>query len=137
LQREDGARSANGAAAGDAAALGSSTSSGATTVVKDDPMAIVIATDGADTALVVLGDLDYPGWRATIDGRPAPIIAADGVLRGVLVPPGPHCVEYRYVPASWGWGVMVTALAAALMPWCARRAARAHGKIVPAFARVV
>ncbi|MBI3769307.1 MAG: hypothetical protein HY271_12575 [Deltaproteobacteria bacterium] len=132
MQQQDAATRAHGDGL-----LGASAWSGATIVVKDDPETIAIATDGAETALVVLGDLDYPGWRATIDGRPTPILTADGVLRGVLVPPGPHCLEYRYLPASWGWGIVVTALAAALLPSCARRAARMHGKIVPAFARVV
>jgi hypothetical protein len=132
MRRQDAAMRAHGGGL-----LGASAWSGATIIVKDEPEVIAIATDGAETALLVLADLDYPGWRATIDGRPAAILAADGVLRGVLVPPGPHCLEYHYRPASWGWGIAVTALAAALLPSCARRAARMHGKIVPAFARVV
>lgn len=147
MEREDTARADGGAASGGPVAGATASRPDptpdaaatrlATVIVKDEPEAVVLATDGAESAVVVLADLDYPGWRASVDGRPAPIVAADGVLRGVLVPPGPHCLEYRYQPASWRWGVVVTLLAAVLLPWLGRRAARAHRKIVPAFARVV
>lgn len=110
---------------------------GATVLVKGDPAAVTVATDGDATALVVVGDLDFPGWRAVIDGEAAPIVTTDGVLRGVLVPPGPHCVELRYAPASLAWGLAATVLAGALLVPFARRAARAHAKIVPPFRPVV
>ncbi|TMA75833.1 MAG: YfhO family protein [Deltaproteobacteria bacterium] len=125
------------AAASERAANRAASSWGGTTIVKDDAEAVIVATDGAARALVVLADLDYPGWQATIDGRPVPILTTDGLLRGVLVPPGPHCLEYRYQPRSWLVGLVVTVLAALLLPVCARRAAAAHRKRVPAFARVV
>ena len=125
------------AAASERAADRAASAWGGTTIVKDDAEAVIVATDGAARALVVLADLDYPGWQATIDGRPVPILTTDGLLRGVLVPPGPHCLEYRYQPRSWLVGLVVTVLAALLLPVCARRAAAAHRKRVPAFARVV
>jgi hypothetical protein len=109
----------------------------ATTVVKDDPGAVTIATAGAETALVVLADLAFPGWQATNDGEATKILESDGVLRGVLVPPGPHCIEYRYVPGSWRWGLLVSVIAAVLLLPFARTAARTQGKIVPRFPRVV
>jgi len=120
-----------------AAADRGATAWGGTAIVKDDAESVVVATDGAERALVVLADLDYPGWRATIDGGRAPILTADGVLRGVLVPPGPHCLEFRYQPRSWLAGGVVTVLAALLLPVAARRAAGAHRKIFPAFPPVV
>jgi len=108
-----------------------------TLLVKDDPEEVTIATDGREPGLLVLADLVYPGWQATIDGHPAPILTTDGLLRGVRVPGGAHCVELRYVPASWALGLVVTALALALAPGAARRAGRAHRKIVPPFVAMV
>lgn len=36
------------------------------------------------------------GWRARIDGRPVRVFRADGVFRGVVVPPGVHTVTFEY-----------------------------------------
>lgn len=49
-------------------------------------------------AMVVLSDTYYPGWRAYIDGAPAPIYSMNGAMRGVLVPAGAHSVTMRYRP---------------------------------------
>ncbi|HQE91545.1 MAG TPA: YfhO family protein [Anaerolineae bacterium] len=64
-------------------------------------------------ALLVLSDLLYPGWQATVDGKPTPIYSTDGLFRGVIVPAGAHRVEMRYFPSSlrWGLGLMGMALA--------------------------
>ena len=36
------------------------------------------------------------GWSATVDGRRAGVLRADGVFRGVVVPPGRHQVRFSY-----------------------------------------
>ncbi len=35
-------------------------------------------------------------WRATDNGRPAPILVVDHALRGVVVGPGPHAGAFRF-----------------------------------------
>jgi hypothetical protein len=62
-------------------------------------------------ALLVLTDVYYPGWKATVDGRGAKIERVDYLLRGVRVPAGAHRVELRYEPASWRAGWIVSAFA--------------------------
>jgi Bacterial membrane protein YfhO len=63
-------------------------------------------------SLLVLTDVKYPGWKATVDGRSVPIERVDYLLRGVPVPAGRHRVEMRYEPASWraGWIVSLVSL---------------------------
>jgi hypothetical protein len=57
----------------------------------------------AAPGLVVAVDAWDPGWRAWVDGRPAPLLRANGAFRAVAVPQGRHVVEMRYRP----WPVVV------------------------------
>ena len=75
----------------------------------------VVARSRADRrSLLVLSDVHYPGWKVRVDGRDAPIERVDYLLRGVMVPAGTHRVEFRYEPASWraGWIISVLGLLA-------------------------
>jgi uncharacterized membrane protein YfhO len=60
--------------------------------------------------MVIDSDTFFPGWEATVDGRPAPIYEAYGFLRGVVAEAGPHRIEMRYRPKSVYWGAALTAL---------------------------
>lgn len=60
------------------------------------------------TGWFVLRDLYWPGWRADVDGRPAAILPADGVFRAVGIGRGEHTIAFRYRPASFGVGVLVS-----------------------------
>ena len=88
--------------------------------------AVAVAT-ARSPSLLVLTDVHYPGWKATVDGRPATIERVDYLLRGVVVPPGRHRVEFRYEPTSWRAGWLVSALAILVLlattavGWRARR----------------
>ena len=67
--------------------------------------------------LVVLADVDYPGWELTIDGKPAPIYRVNGVMRGAAVSSGRHRLVYTYAPRSFKIGriVSITGVAALLL----------------------
>jgi len=55
-----------------------------------------VRTDGPRPSLVVVGEAWFPGWRAEVDGRPAPVLKADGAFVGVPVAAGDHTVTLRY-----------------------------------------
>jgi hypothetical protein len=61
----------------------------------------------APTAVVVT-DLFYPGWRARVDGRPAPVYRADAFFRAVPVPAGRHVVELYYLPRQLYPGMAIS-----------------------------
>jgi hypothetical protein len=73
---------------------------------------VAIAVHADRRSEVVLSDVYYPGWHATVDGHPVRIDRVDYLLRGVPVPPGTHRVELSYDPASFriGWLVSLVAL---------------------------
>jgi uncharacterized membrane protein YfhO len=57
--------------------------------------------------MLVLGDIEYPGWKATIDGEPARIYPTDVALRSVMVPAGTSTVRFAYRPRSFSIGVLI------------------------------
>lgn len=62
---------------------------------------------------LVLRDLYWPGWKASVDGLAVQVLAGDGVFRAVAVPEGTHCVTFSYRPRSVIWGGFLS-LASAL-----------------------
>ncbi len=106
-------------------------SDGATGVDSRTPAGHVDArTDGAAPGWLVFSEVWHPGWRATIDGAPAPIARADVALMAVAVPPGAHRVSLAFHDPWVGRGVGVSALAALGLAawwaaaWAAERRAR-------------
>ena len=80
--------------------------------LSEDRAERVAAEMTSDSAgLLVLADLYYPGWSAEVDGRPAPVLRADGLFRAVALTPGSHRVVFRYRPLSVFAGAGLTAAA--------------------------
>ncbi len=75
---------------------------------------VKIIARSATPAILVLGDTYAPGWRARVDGRPAPIIRADADFRAVVLAPGAHRVSFDYAPDAFRYGVAVSVVALAL-----------------------
>jgi hypothetical protein len=87
-------------------------------IVSEIPTRVTVALHMDTPGLVVLADLWDKGWRAYLNGRPAPILRANHALRGVVVPAGSGTLEFRYAPASFAWGLRLAVLAGiALLGW--------------------
>jgi hypothetical protein len=80
-----------------------------------DPERVVVRAHADRSGLLVLSDLAYPGWTATVDGHPARIYTVDYLLRGIRLPPGSHTVQMSYEPASWRFGWITSLLALAVV----------------------
>lgn len=65
---------------------------------------VVTSTPG----LLVLSEIDYPGWQATIDGQTTPILRADYVLRAIPVSAGEHTIELSFQPLSFTVGEVIS-----------------------------
>jgi hypothetical protein len=46
--------------------------------------------------LLVVNELYFPGWRAFVDGRETPLLAANAVMRAVVLPPNAKSVVMTY-----------------------------------------
>lgn len=83
------------------------------------PEHLALRVVSAQPCILVLAELDYPGWLATVDGQAATILRVDGVLRGLVVSAGDHRVEMVFRPISAYLGAIISAtvLAAAVALW--------------------
>jgi hypothetical protein len=60
--------------------------------------------------LLILSELYYPGWGATVNGRPTEIYKVDGALRGIVVPRGESRIAVEYAPFSFYAGLALSLL---------------------------
>lgn len=87
-------------------------SSAGVAVVSYRPNAIELITRAGAPAFLVVSEIDYPGWRAYVDGVAVPITRTDYVLRGLEVGAGEHRVRMVFAPRSALVGLAVSALTA-------------------------
>lgn len=85
---------------------------GTAQVTLDEAHRVTVSVDGEAAGMLVLADSWYSAWEATVDGEPAPIERVDGCLRGVVVPAGPHVVDFTYSMAAFKLGVALAACGA-------------------------
>jgi hypothetical protein len=81
---------------------------------------MVLRTAPAGPATLVLSEMAYPGWRATINGAPAAISTVNDFQRSVALPGGEAEVVLTFAPSPlrWGWialGLGMVALVALLV----------------------
>jgi len=74
-----------------------------------EPNRVALEIHTSAPAFLILSDVLYPGWEATVDGEETELYPADGVFRGVEIPAGDHHLEMTYRPLSLRWGLIVAA----------------------------
>lgn len=73
------------------------------------PDRVVVRVATAAPGLLVVGDAWMPGWSATLDDRPVPILVGDRAWRVVALPePGAHVVVMRYEAPGLRPGAAIT-----------------------------
>ncbi len=78
------------------------------TAYEADRLALKVRA-GSD-AILLLSELHFPGWEATVDGRPVEILRANYAMRAIALPAGEHEVEFRYRPASFRNGLIASGI---------------------------
>lgn len=67
----------------------------------------------SEGSYLLLSEVDFPGWRAEVDGAERPVVRADFALRAIPLAAGDRVVRLSYEPGSLRLGALVTLLAAA------------------------
>ncbi len=101
---------------------GTAAEDGAVTFVRYGSNRVELSVRASAGGFLVLSDVYYPGWRATVDGVPVEVLRANYVFRAVPLPAGEHTVEMLFVPWTWRAGLAVTLVTwGALGIWVALR----------------
>ena len=69
---------------------------------------VTMSANMACEGMVILSDTYFPGWKATVDGKPISIHEVNMAMRGVVVPVGQHEVVMKFRPASVYLGAFLT-----------------------------
>jgi hypothetical protein len=73
-----------------------------------------LKAEAASDGWLVLTEADYPGWTATVDGAPAPILRANHFVQAVKLTPGVHEVRFEFRSGSLRTGVAIAGATVAL-----------------------
>lgn len=90
---------------------------------------VVATCSGNQAGIAVFVEQFDRGWHATVDGRPAPIVRANLVMRALPLSPGPHRIVLEYRTPGLALGLAASGLSAlllALLVMSAPRPRRAH-----------
>jgi hypothetical protein len=84
-------------------------------IVKYDETGLVVEVDAKTRCYLVVSDVFYPGWQASVDDGRAALLRADYAFRAVEVEPGPHTVRMTYRPPLFTIGLLFLAAGVALV----------------------
>jgi hypothetical protein len=88
--------------------------SGQSRIVDFRPDRVRIEAQLSEPGLVVLVDAYDPGWKVSVDGRPAALLRANTAFRAVQVPAGTHVIDQVYRPWPVVGGLLSSGVAALL-----------------------
>lgn len=94
--------------------------------IQQDPMAraesmkilegqVSIRYTAATPSLLRLADAWFPGWQATVEGKPLEVLRVNHALMGAVVPAGSHEVVFEYKPQRFRQGAWISLGALALL----------------------
>ena len=71
--------------------------------------------------ILVISQIDYPGWKARVDGQPADIVRANYALPAIFIPEGMHRVIFSFEPMSFRIGLLLSAISLSVIAIMFRR----------------
>jgi hypothetical protein len=113
---QQGGGHVEGTASGDVAARGRVVSA------TERPGRVELLVEADRPTVAVVREAFAEGWSASVDGRPAPVLRADGRHCAVPIPAGTSRVILVYRPPLWMAGLLLTGACALLTLWLGRPA---------------
>ena len=72
-------------------------------VVQYEPNAMTLRVSAPDSGWLMVTDRWAPGWRASVNATPVPMLGANFIFRAVPVRRGENVVRFTYRPAGYPW----------------------------------
>jgi hypothetical protein len=69
---------------------------------------LALTADMQRDGWLVLSEIFYPGWTATLDGSPVNVYRGDYVLRTIPLPAGRHRIELNFMPFTFVIGAVIS-----------------------------
>jgi hypothetical protein len=89
--------------------------SGRAEIVRFSPERVVVRASASSPGILVLAEAWYPGWEATVSGRPSRVFPVNGWMRAVLVPAGESEVVLHYHSRFLAAGAAASAVSALVL----------------------
>jgi len=83
--------------------------------VTSQPGHVEISVESQNGGWLVMRDVWYPGWQASVDNVRVEIFRADYLFRAVPVLGGEHLVEFKYRPTSFTIGIIFSMIGVAVI----------------------
>jgi hypothetical protein len=71
---------------------------------------IELEADVKTPSILLLSERYDPKWQAWVDGKPAPVLRCDYILRGVYLTPGKHNIVFKFVTSLTTLYISLTAI---------------------------
>ena len=78
-------------------------------IVNYKPQLVDIHVSSSSPGFLLLADTYYPGWTATVDGKPTKVLRANFSMRAVSIPSGDHRVRFAFKPTTFRLGLLISA----------------------------
>ena len=94
-----------------------------------------MVTTSSSATVLRLRLASFPGWQATIDGKPLALSPYLSMMLQAHIPPGKHHIQLHYWPKEFTDGIALAALAVAafagvaLFSWRRRLSSLSAGRI--------
>ena len=72
---------------------------------------VTMKTQNDHPGLLVTADINYPGWKAYVDGRRADILEVNYTFRGIALSEGEHTIEFKFIPTTYIIGIILLGIA--------------------------
>ena len=93
-----------------------------------EPNRMVIRYSAPVNSFLFISQVNYPGWHAYVNGKPAHLYGAYGIFCGVAVDEPEGVVELVYRPLSWMVGGGISILSLIIWLWMMLRGRKKTSK---------